>query len=232
MFSYANLTRSDVIIPVGRANGVSPAPDEPWPARDVQAGRRAVRVRRPRRAGLAGRDLDRLERRGGRDCPRFGRSRARLQAHLGAGRGRSRAREVGPAVVGHRRRARRVHDRRPQCRSTTARAITVLDRQLDSRVEVLSATTASGRCEIRGRGTANQRVLCVLRDLGPGESATIVVAARALEPGVARNRATVVSVPPDVGANNSDTAAATIRGRQQQVSPGGAGKRPKPPFTG
>ena len=26
VFSYANLTRSDVIIPVGRANGVSPAP--------------------------------------------------------------------------------------------------------------------------------------------------------------------------------------------------------------
>ena len=115
---------------------------------------------------------------------------------------------------------------------TTARAITVLDRQLDARVEVLSATTATGRCDIRGRGTANQRVFCGLRDLGPGESATIVVAARALEPGVARNRATVVSVPPDVGANNSDTAAATIRARQQQVSPGGAGKRPKPPFTG
>ena len=59
----------------------------------------------------------------------------------------------------------------------------------------------------------------------------IVVAARALKPGVARNRARIVSVPPDVGANNSDTAAVTIRGRQQ-VSPGGAGERPKPPFTG
>ena len=113
--------------------------------------------------------------------------------------------------------------------TTATGAVTVFDRQLDRRVEVLSATTASGRCLIRGGGASPQRVLCVLRGVGPGESATIVVAARALEPGVARNRATVVSLPIDVAANNSATAAVTIRGRQQ-VSPGG--ERPKPPFTG
>jgi hypothetical protein len=41
----------------------------------------------------------------------------------------------------------------------------------------------------------------------------------------------VLTVPPDVGANNTDTAAVVVR--QQQVRPGGGERpRPKPPFTG
>ena len=112
---------------------------------------------------------------------------------------------------------------------------TVVDRLLDERVQLLSAASANGRCQLRGRGTPNRRVLCFLRDLGPGDSATIMIAARALEPGVAQNRATAVgTVPPDVGRNNTDTAAVAIR--EEQARPGGDGQRPrprpKPPFTG
>ena len=114
--------------------------------------------------------------------------------------------------------------------TTATGAVTVLDRQLDRRVEVLSATRRPGRCSIRRGGASPQRVLCVLRDVGPGESATIVVAARSLEPGVARNRATVVSVPIDVGANNSATAGVTVEAASR-VSPGVASERRRP-FTG
>ena len=229
VFSYANLTRSDVIIPVGGANGVSPAPTNrgqpvvfrpgvvlfAFAVRNVPVSQNVtwtVSSGGEVATARASADL-------GRDCRLIS-----VEGEVDLALEKS----VRPAsvTVGERVEytisVRNVGD-------TTARVITVLDRQLDSRVEVLSATTATGRCSIRGRGTANQRVICGLRDLGPGESAMIVVAARALEPGVARNRATVVSVPPDVGANNSATAAVTIRGRQQ-VSPGG--EQPKPPFTG
>ena len=106
----------------------------------------------------------------------------------------------------------------------------VLDRPLDGRVRLLSAASAAGRCRVLGHGTSAQRVRCVLRDLGADESATIVVAARALEPGRAVNRATVLSLPPPDDGDNTDTASVVIR--RQQVSPGGADDRPKPPFTG
>ena len=58
-----------------------------------------------------------------------------------------------------------------------------LDRPLDGRIQLLSAATAAGRCRVLGQGTSGQRVRCVLRDLAADESATIVVAARAREPG-------------------------------------------------
>jgi hypothetical protein len=75
-------------------------------------------------------------------------------------------------------------------------------------------------------------VRCVLRDIAADESATIVIAARALEPGRTVNRATVLSLPPPTDGHNTDTASVVI-GRQQ-VSPGsdGSGQRPRPPFTG
>ena len=70
-------------------------------------------------------------------------------------------------------------------------------------------------------------MLCFLRDLAPGESATIVVAARAVAGGPSRNRASVVSLPADHGRDNTDTASVTIR------AGGVAGVgRVKPPFTG
>ena len=229
VFSYANLTRSDMVIPVGRANGVSPAPtnrgqpvvfrpgivlfafavsdvpvsqDVTW---TVSSGGEVETAR-------ASADL-------ARDC-RLISSEGEVDFAI--------EKSVRPSAVMVGERVEYTIVVR-SLGTTATGAVTVLDRQLDRRVEVLSATTANGRCLIRGGGASPQRVLCVLRDVGPGESATIVVAARALEPGVARNRATVVSLPIDVAANNSATAAVTIRGRQQ-VSPGG--ERPKPPFTG
>jgi hypothetical protein len=107
----------------------------------------------------------------------------------------------------------------------------MLDRPLDGRVELLSAASAAGHCRVLGHGTPAQRVRCVLRDVAADESATIVVAARALDAGRTVNRATVLSLPPPKDGENTDTASVVIRPRQQ-VSPGEAGVKPKPPFTG
>ena len=133
------------------------APDEPGPARDLQAGRRAVRVRRPRRAvvenvtwtvSTAGRrsspaprcDLE-------RDCIADGFTSARSISH----------REVGAAVVGQvgerveytirgRERRRRRRRRASPCSIGSSTGASSCCRPRPSR----------GRCEVRGQGPATR----------------------------------------------------------------------------
>jgi uncharacterized repeat protein (TIGR01451 family) len=120
---------------------------------------------------------------------------------------------------------------------------TVVDRPLDARVELLSATASPGSCGIQGRGGPNERVVCSLGDLAPNDEARIVVGGRARSPGTARNQATALSLPVEFGANNTDTASVTIRPRRETAGaekkrppPGRPAKpapaKPKPPFTG
>jgi hypothetical protein len=95
--------------------------------------------------------------------------------------------------------------------TATAQDVRVRDRPLDGRLELLSAGSSPGRCAIRDRGTSNQYVVCRLGDLGPGESARITVTARARAPGASRNRVTALGFPPELEADNTDTASVTIR---------------------
>ena len=122
VFSYANLTRSDVIIPVGSANGVNPAPTNRGQPVTFRPGVVLFAFAVP--DVPVSQNVTWTVSSGGEvvDCPRFGRSRARLQAHLRAGRRRSRPREVAPAVVGNGRRAHRVHDRRSAMSETRRHA--------------------------------------------------------------------------------------------------------------
>ena len=97
--------------------------------------------------------------------------------------------------------------------TTPVFAPVVLDRPLDGRIQLLSAASAAGRCRVLGQGTSGQRVRCVLRDIAADEAVTIVVAARAREPGRTVDRATVLSLPPPSNGDNTDTASVVIRPR-------------------
>jgi uncharacterized repeat protein (TIGR01451 family) len=227
VFAYANLNRADVIVPVGPSNRVSPAP----------VNRGQPTVFRPGIVPLAfavegipiGQDVTWTVASAGEV------NTATASAALGRrcfttpidGRvDLAIEKAVKPATVNVGERL--VYTIVVRNKGTAlAQSVTVIDRPADERVELLSAASAAGRCEIRGRGTSNERVLCFLRDLDPGESATIVVAARASEPGSSRNRASVLSLPADVGPDNTDTATVVIRAG----GVAGAG-RVKPPFTG
>jgi uncharacterized repeat protein (TIGR01451 family) len=106
-----------------------------------------------------------------------------------------------------------------------AARVTVVDRPLDGRIDVLSATASQGTCEVRRTGSLGQRVVCRLQTVGPGDTARILVAARAVAPGVSRDIVSVLGVPAGGDAsNNVASAVVTIR-----VSSGGG---PSPPFTG
>jgi uncharacterized repeat protein (TIGR01451 family) len=109
---------------------------------------------------------------------------------------------------------------------TTAYAVTVEDVRLDGRVRLLSAATSRGRCGLRER-SGGRAVVCFLGDLAPGESATIAIGARAVTEGISRNRALVLSLPLDSGANNSAVASVRVR-----PGSGVLGEGVRPPFTG
>jgi uncharacterized repeat protein (TIGR01451 family) len=108
-----------------------------------------------------------------------------------------------------------------------AENVTVVDRPLDDGVTLLSATASQGQCAVTGPGTeGGRRVLCRLGAIGPDESATVVVAARADRPGRTRNRAVVASLPIDFGSDNVAVATVGV------TSVGGVLPAQSPPFTG
>ena len=111
-----------------------------------------------------------------------------------------------------------------------AASVVVLDRQLEGLVSLVSATASQGRCEIRGRETASERVMCSLGRLKPGDSATVLVAGRARETGTSRNRATVLSLPIDTSTANN-TAIVRVPIGRSAVAGAGAG-RGRPTYTG
>ena len=111
-----------------------------------------------------------------------------------------------------------------------AASVVVLDRQLEGLVSVVSATASQGRCEIRGRATVSERVVCSLGRLKPGDSATVLVAGRARATGTSRNRATVLSLPIDTSiADNTATVRVPI-GPSAVAGEGSGGGRPT--YTG
>ena len=68
--------------------------------------------------------------------------------------------------------------------------------------------------------------MCELGAIGPDETATIVVAARAERPGRTRNRAVVVSLPLDFGSDNIAVVSVGV------TTVGGVLPAQSPPFTG
>jgi uncharacterized repeat protein (TIGR01451 family) len=231
VFSYANLSREDVIVPIGKNNHIDPAPvDQGQPAvfragivpfafavRDVPVGRDVTWT-----VASAGQvDTARASVDLGRDC-------SLVSIEGNADLDLTKVARPDSVDVGERiEYTITIHN----AGTTPVFAPVMLDRPLDGRVELLSAASAAGHCRVLGHGTPAQRVRCVLRDVAADESATIVVAARALDAGRTVNRATVLSLPPPKDGENTDTASVVIRPRQQ-VSPGEAGVKPKPPFTG
>ena len=231
VFSYANLTRSDVIVPVGRANGVSPAPTNrgqpvvfrpgvvlfAFAVRDVPVSQDVswtVSSGGEVATARASADL-------GRDCRLIS-----VEGEVDLALEKS----VRPAsvMVGERVEytisVRNVGD-------TTARAITVLDRQLDSRVEVLSATTASwAMLDPRTGHGEPARPLCsqgsrsgrVGDDRGRRTRAR---ARRCSKPGHGRERPARRRCEQQRHGGSDDT-------RPPAGEPGRRGQRPKPPFTG
>ena len=103
--------------------------------------------------------------------------------------------------------------------TTTAQNATVIDRVLDDRIVQLSARPSQGRCVVQ----SSSRVICRLGPLDPGEAATITVLARARAPGESRNRAVVLSLPEDFGADNVDRVTMVVSPFLPPT---------KPPFTG
>jgi uncharacterized repeat protein (TIGR01451 family) len=168
VFGYANLNRTDVIIPVGVRNRFSPAP--------VSRGQPTVF-----RPGIVPSAVTVSDIPAGQDVSWTVASAGEANtARASAGLGRrcvttpvegtvdlSIEKTARPATanVGD----RVVYTIVVRNKGTTAApSVTVIDRLADGRVELLSATTADGRCEIRGQGTPNHRVLCFLRDLNRG----------------------------------------------------------------
>jgi uncharacterized repeat protein (TIGR01451 family) len=119
---------------------------------------------------------------------------------------------------------------------TTAQRTVLVDRQLDRRVELLSATTSNGSCEPPERDLVAEHLRCVLDPIDPGESTTIVVKARARAPGVTRDRVTGLTLPANVSSHNTDTASVKIRAQGGGGVAGASNTKPKPkprpPFTG
>jgi uncharacterized repeat protein (TIGR01451 family) len=86
---------------------------------------------------------------------------------------------------------------------------------LDSRLELLSASTTRGSCT-----TSGQRVTCRVVEFPPGADMTIVVAARARGGGTIRNVAVATHSRRDpTPRNNRDSATVTVRGGAGAVSP-------------
>ena len=86
---------------------------------------------------------------------------------------------------------------------------------LDSRLELLSASTTRGSC-----ATSGQRVSCRVAEFPPGAGMTITVAARARGGGTIRNTAVATHSRRDpTPQNNVDSATVTVRGGAGAVSP-------------
>ncbi len=226
VFGYTNLNREDVIVPVGPRNRVSPGPaDQGQPTtfrggnayatfavRDVPVGRTVTwSVTTFGDVHTASATVE------GRECVRTPVDDPVDVAITKVGRPASVAtgQRVDYTLV-----VRNVGN-------TTAYAVTVNDVPVDQRVQLISAATSRGRCGFRDRDGPGQLVTCFLGDLAPGDSATISIGGRAVAEGIARNRALVLSLPLDSGANNS--AASSVR-----ITPasGVAGVGVRPPFTG
>jgi uncharacterized repeat protein (TIGR01451 family) len=226
VFGYLNMTRLRLIVPLGTANRLLPAPiDRGQPevfrpgiafasfaVRRVPAGQRLVwRVAADGRvvAATAHATLE-------RKC---------LTTGPDAEPDVSIRKTVAPAAV-------RVGDRVTYTLTVrndgtgAAQAVTVADRPLGGGIRLLSATASQGPCTIRGAGTPGQVAVCLIGTLAPGQTATISIGARARSPGRVSNRATVLTIPRNVGRSSVATVALGVRGAAVERPAG------TPPFTG
>ena len=200
VFSYANLSREDVIIPVGSGNHVAPAPADQGQPTVFRSG--IVPFAFSVRDVPVGRDVSWTVASGGQvDTARasadLGRDCSLVSIDGNANLDLTKVARPDSVEVGDRiEYTITVHD----AGTTPVFAPVVLDRPLDGRIQLLSAASAAGHCRILGPGASGQRVRCVLRDIAADESAAIVVAARAREPGRTVDRATVLSLPPPTTA--------------------------------
>lgn len=86
---------------------------------------------------------------------------------------------------------------------------------VDSRLELLSASTNRGSCT-----TSGQRVTCTIASLPPGAFVRVIVAVRARGAGTIRNIARATHSRPDpTPGNNVDSATVTVTGRTGGVLP-------------
>jgi uncharacterized repeat protein (TIGR01451 family) len=224
-FGYVSLNRSDVIVPIGPSNRVDPGPDDqgqPTVFRPTIVYIAFVVRRIP-----LGRPVSWKVASAGRVATATAAAGLERQCLTSLSRARADVTVVksmtpGSVVVGDRVTSTIV------VRNTgtaVAQDVRVSDRPLDERLELLSAASSPGRCVISERGTSQQRAVCRLGDLGPGESRRVTVSARARAPGKSRNRVTALGFPPELEADNTDTSSVTIR------AAGVAGTR-APRFTG
>ncbi|HEY7602995.1 MAG TPA: hypothetical protein VH760_01950 [Gaiellaceae bacterium] len=231
VFGYLNLTPRNVIVPLGSANRVTPAPPNrgqpevfrpgiafaSFAVRRVPAAQRLVW-----KVAAGGRvDTATAHARLGRKC---------LTTAPDATPDVSILKTVKPAVVDVGDRA--TFTLRVRNDGTGyALAVTVIDRPLGDDLQLLSATASQGRCGLRGENTSDAFVICFIGNLPPGGSATVVVATRARSPGQVRNRATVHTVPQNIARAAAATVVLNVRGAAAAKPP----PKPKPgapPFTG
>jgi len=109
--------------------------------------------------------------------------------------------------------------------TSPAANVIVVDRQLAAGVEVTSATTSQGACDVRRYGRVGERVICRLGTVGPNDTVHILVAGRAVSTGSSRDVVTVLS-PSGGGNPTNNVASATV------TITAASKPRPSPPFTG
>ena len=222
MFGYVNLNRLPVVVPVGVSNFVGPRPIDRGQPRVFRAGISsfAFAVRKiPIRSRITWtvRDHGAVSR--ARASVLLGRNCVTTPVDLDVNVELDKSVEPNSTTVGDRL-VYRIVARNEGV--TTAQNATVVDRTLDDRVTLLSATPSQGSCQVLGR----RDVECRLGSLERGAAATIVITARARFPGAARNRAIVTSLPTDGGPDNLDRVTVVVAAAHR-IPP-----KPKPPFTG
>jgi uncharacterized repeat protein (TIGR01451 family) len=109
--------------------------------------------------------------------------------------------------------------------TSPAANVIVVDRQLTHGVEVATATTSQGKCQIRRNSRLGVRVICHLGTVGPDETVHILVAGRAVSSGSARDIVAVLSASGGGNPSNNVASAAVL------IEPATV-PRPSPPFTG
>ncbi len=215
VFGYANGNQEDVIVPVGRGNLVAPAPIDRGQPSVFTPGvvLNAFTVKNVPRS----QDLKWAVRLPGGDArtatatARFPRNCITAPEPPGADLVLTKMVDRARLTAGQRG-TYRIHvvNRGPNI-ALHARIVDVID----SRLELLSASTTRGNCT-----TSGQRVMCTIKVLPPGAPVVVVVAVRAREAGTIRNVAVVTHPGRDpTPSNNVDSAVITVRGTIGGVAP-------------
>jgi uncharacterized repeat protein (TIGR01451 family) len=97
----------------------------------------------------------------------------------------------------------------------------IIDSLSGSQLAIISATTTLGSCQTNAKATSSQ-IDCRAPTLAPGQSFTILITARAISPGPARDRATIAA-PAHDPTPGDNSASATVDINQQPPTPSGLG---------